>query len=256
MRSIQLVVVDDSALTGSQLVMETSMSRESLENAKISDGKQSVNSILQPELADYGKVMSQQRPVDKSLKVGADNSLSFDTASLYGESASKKDRNHEKQTHDLVTNTALDVLIRSNTNGNDKVDRDEWMKVSSQLGFGKEEADRVYDIGVKLDAAGLSLKEITERLITPRLVTAQNGDGFGPAVTPANSGDGFGPVVTGDNSGFGPAVTPANSGDGFGPVVTGDNSGFGPAVTPANSGDGFGPAVTANSNNGFGPAVG
>ncbi|MBP6743795.1 hypothetical protein KA344_01120 [bacterium] len=390
------------------------MSKESLENVQISDGNANVSSLLSPELADYNKTSVQNRSVDKSLTVNADNTLSFGVNDLYGDSSQKsrtgstndlfisskgdfntlntdsdkdpandvvsraevtkgavtelmaadsrgngngvidkdewmkvsskfgfnkegaeqvyntaieqgkagltlseqvdklitpgimaadlnnngldrrefnsllgrghhsldqqtannpfitaasdfdlanvnKARNPAKDalTKDEVTQAALDVLLKSNTNGNDRVDRDEWMKVSSQFGYDQAGAARAYDIGTKLDRNGLSLREITEKIITPGIMAADTNNSGGidrnefNALVPKPTTT----ANTGDNSGFGPAVTPANNGDGFGPVVTGDNSGFGPAVTPANNGDGFGPVVTAN-NNGFGPAVG
>jgi hypothetical protein len=68
---------------------EKAMSKESLENVQISDGNANVSSLLSPELADYNKTSVQNRSVDKSLTVNADNTLSFGVNDLYGDSSQK-----------------------------------------------------------------------------------------------------------------------------------------------------------------------
>ena len=189
-------------------------------------------------LLDRGHHSSDQQASNNPFITAASD---FDIANI------NKDHNPAKDvlTKDEVTQAALDVLIKANTNGNDRVDRDEWMKVSSMFGYDQAGAARAYDIGSKLDRNGLSLQEITEKIITPSMMAADTNNSGGidrnefNALVPkpteaatANNGDGFGPVVTtSDNSGFGPAVTIATDGDRFSPVaITGNNDGFGPAV--------------------------
>lgn len=156
---------------------------------------------------DTKSFFDNQRKVDSSLTVSADNqTLVFDTKSLYGDSANhlalssgkgpgdrgtattpfiasaadfdrlnvnkSMDPKNDVVTRSELTQGILHELIQCNTNGNDRVDRDEWLKISGKFGYDDKTANHLYDLGTRLDKKGYSLSEIADRLITKDYMAA------------------------------------------------------------------------------------
>jgi hypothetical protein len=161
------------------------MSHESFEKSEVSAAQQSA-AVLSADFANANHI--QMRPVDQNLTVSADNkSLVFDTKALYGSgsqalpSSAEFDKlntysNRNPATDSLsrseITKGAFDILIASNTNGNDRVDLNEWLNVAPLFGFDKAGAEKIYAEGVKQDKEGKSLYEITQNLVTPFVMSA------------------------------------------------------------------------------------
>lgn len=159
------------------------------------------------DMHDTKAFFDNQRKVDSSLTMSHDNqTLVFDTKSLYGDSANSaamapsmasKDRGAASTPfiasqadfdrlnvnrsidpkNDVVTRAELTQgivheLVQSNTNGNDRVDRDEWLKISGKFGYDNTTANKLYDLGSSLDKQGYSLSAIADRLISKDYMVA------------------------------------------------------------------------------------
>ncbi len=168
------------------------MNHESFEKADLRAAQQSA-AVLTADFANANDL--QMRPVDQNLTVSADNkSLVFDTKTLYGSAsqilpstaefdklntASNRNPATDTLSRAEVTKGAFDILVASNTNGNDRVDLNEWLNVAPLFGFDKPGAEQVYAEGVKQDKEGKSLYEITRNLVTPVVMgaadTGRNG---------------------------------------------------------------------------------
>lgn len=159
------------------------------------------------DMHDTKSFFDNQRKVDSSLTVSPDNqTLVFDTKSLYGDSSNSPamsankgavdrsaatnpfvasqadfdrlnvnrsiDPKNDVVTRAELTQGILHELVQSNTNGNDRVDRDEWLKISGKFGYDDKTANQLYDIGSSLDKKGYSLSAIADRLISKDYMVA------------------------------------------------------------------------------------
>ena len=161
------------------------MNHESFEKADLSAAQQS-GAVLTADFANANHI--QMRPVDQNLTVSVDNkSLVFDTKALYGSgsqtlpstaefdklnTASNRNPATDTLSRAEITKGAFDILVASNTNGNNRVDLNEWLNVAPLFGFDKHGAEQVYAEGVKQDKEGKSLYEITRNLVTPVVMGA------------------------------------------------------------------------------------
>lgn len=132
------------------------------------------------------------RTVDQSLNFSSDNKyLVFDTRCIYPEPAlptspefDKLNTHHssdgeESLSRREITKGAFDLVVASNTNGNNKVDLNEWLNVAPMLGYDRQEAISAYGEGVREANEGKSLYQITKDLITPKIMDAADTDDDG-----------------------------------------------------------------------------
>ncbi|HEY9731137.1 MAG TPA: hypothetical protein V6C89_04460 [Drouetiella sp.] len=135
------------------------------------------------------------RPVDQSLNFSSDNkSLIFSNNGLYpsqndalANSAEfdklnthhSRDGEPETLSRNEITRGAYDIIVGSNTNGNNKVDLNEWLNVAPAFGFDEEHARATYAEGVKEAEEGKSLYEITKNLVTSKVMGDADTNGNG-----------------------------------------------------------------------------
>lgn len=163
------------------------------------------------DLKESRDFFAAQKKIDRSLTTDM-NTLQFDTASIYGEAARQQavdarhpvseqspdnsmglfigskndfdrlntvkaaDPRNDVLSRGEITQGALSELIACNTNGNNKVDREEWLKIAGRFGYNNEGANRAYDLGSAMANQGFSLSEITDRIITPGYMAADTNN--------------------------------------------------------------------------------
>jgi|694.fasta_scaffold112444_2 hypothetical protein len=135
------------------------------------------------------------RPVDQSLNFSSDNkSLIFGTSGLYPAQDTplarsvefdklnthhSRDGEPESLSRSEVTKGAYDIIVGSNTNGNNKVDLNEWLSVAPLFGYNEQDARSTYAEGVRQAEEGQSLYQITKNLVTPEVMDAADTDDDG-----------------------------------------------------------------------------
>lgn len=173
--------------------------------------KPEIAQAIHVDLKESRDFFAAQKTVDKSLTTDP-HTLHFDTASIYGDSNGAKtidsrspvseanpnngqglfigsqsdfdrlntikaaDPRNDVLSRAEITQGALSELIASNTNGNNKVDREEWLKIAGRFGYNSEGANRAYDLGSAMANQGISLSEITDRIITPGYIAADTNN--------------------------------------------------------------------------------
>lgn len=166
------------------------MGKESFESSD-GGGSHRSESTLTPDFTSANNVQ-MFRTVDQSLNFSSDSKyLIFDQKCLYpngnhqlptSEEFDTLNTHHsrhgrpESLSNEEVTKGAFDIVVASNTNGNDKVDLNEWLNVAPIFGYDKQEAKDAYAQGVQEANDGKSLYQITQDLITPKIMNAADTD--------------------------------------------------------------------------------
>ncbi|MBL8081775.1 MAG: hypothetical protein JNN26_04110 [Candidatus Obscuribacter sp.] len=173
------------------------MNHEKLENHDQSAKRQDTLSSLHDEYFSINGNLMGARSFDKNLQVSGDGqSLSFGTQDLYGDASKRSVPNHgassggseslfddlnitknknsgrDVLTSEEVTEGAYKLLVQANSNGNDMLDKKEWMNVASVFGFNQEQASNVYDLGWQKYQQGESAQDVVRELITPQVMSA------------------------------------------------------------------------------------
>lgn len=120
------------------------MLKDSLETGSVRDVDNNRATTISPDMAEYNSVFAQQRTSDKTLVIGADDSLSFGTNDLYSPRAKSSESTNafdglntdkaRKPANDVlskaeITQGAYNILMASDSNGNSSIEQEEWMKV-------------------------------------------------------------------------------------------------------------------------------
>ena len=173
------------------------MNHEKLENHDQSAKRQDTLSSLHDEYFSINGNLMGARSFDKNLQVSGDGqSLSFGTQDLYGDASKRSVPNHgassggseslfddlnitknknsgrDVLTSEEVTEGAYKLLVQANSNGNDMLDKKEWMNVASVFGFNQEQASIAYNLGWQKYQQGESMMDIVKELITPRVLSS------------------------------------------------------------------------------------